>query len=312
MLTRIFGQINSATSTLVILYTIVFAAGYIYIDPVQSFLLTTAAGSFMIHPIAGWILFICGLLLLVLAYQRLFQMQYKLVKQHALVSFMFVPLQFLVAQHHPLEGVILSACMFGLLYLWFDAFTGDKLLSNALNTGFLLGIGSLFNPVFTLLLPFTVLVYIIYGRLSGRTLIIPSIGFITVWLYAFAFDYLFADSTFVWNNFLNQFKVASAGWQDQLSMLIFFGLLLVLGLVEFITTLNRANVFKRLTFLALVSLIAMAVLVYPTGLFPLVVIVPVVSLVFVNYLQYIKRTWIKELAMWIVLAVFILLQQNLI
>lgn len=313
MLTRIFGHINSATSILVILYTIAVSAVYFYIDPIQNFLVKTALGNFMLHPIAGWLLFIGGLLVLVLVYQRQVQITYKLVKQHALFAFVMVPLHVLVCDYNPLAALIVSLCLLLVFSLWFAIYQGERELSNALNIGFLLGIGSLFSPAFTLLLPFTLLVYLVYGRLSLRTSIIPSIGYVTIWLNAFALDYLLADSFFVWNNFLNQFVAETTNWQMNKYVLVLFVAIIIPGLTEFAATLNRANVFKRLTFFLFILLLAVAASVYifsSYALFPPVLLVPVVSAFFVNYLQYVKRPWFKEALMWLLLIAFVILISN--
>lgn len=313
MLTRIFGQINSATSIIVVLYTLLLGAGYVYFNPVQEFTLQTAAGRVLLYPVVGWAILSIGVLLLMLVYQWLFYAQYKLVKHHALVPFVLPVLVLLTLGNQPLFGLLISLALALLFRLWFAVYQGDRLLSNALNTGFLLGIGALFSPAFTILLPFTWFVYIIYGRLNARTFIIPVIGYFTIWIDVLALDYLLADSTFIWRNFMNQFTVAATDWQSILYPLLLFGVLLLPGLAEFTVTFNRANVFKRQTFVLFILLLVIAVLCYLFGgiaLFPLVMLAPIVSVLFVNYLQYVKRNWLRELFMWLLIAVFILLQQN--
>ena len=313
MLTRIFGQINSATSIMLVLYTLLLGAGYVYFNPAQDFTVQTAAGRVLLYPVVGWAILSIGVLLLMLVYQWLFYAQYKLVKHHALVPFVLPVLVLLTLGNQPLFGLLISLALALLFRLWFAVYQGDRLLSNALNTGFLLGIGALFSPAFTILLPFTWFVYIIYGRLNARTFIIPVIGYFTIWIDVLALDYLLADSTFIWRNFMNQFTVAATDWQSILYPLLLFGVLLLPGLAEFTVTFNRANVFKRQTFVLFILLLVIAVLCYLFGgvaLFPLVMLAPIVSVLFVNYLQYVKRNWLRELFMWLLIAVFILLQQN--
>lgn len=313
MLTRIFGHINSATSFIVVIYTLLLGAGYVYFNPIQNFMVKTAAGRVVLYPSVGWALLSIGVLLLMLIYQWLFYAQYKLVKNHALVPFVLPILLLLTLGEQPLFSLLVSLALVLLFRLWFSVYQGDRLLSNALNTGFVLGIGALLSPVFTILLPFTWLVYVVYGRLNARTFIIPIIGYFTIWIDVLALDYLLADSTFIWANFVHQFVVAPAEWQAIRYPLLLLGVLLLPGLAEFTVTFNRANVFKRQTFVLFIMLLVIAVLCYVFGgvsLFPLVMLAPLVSVLFVNYLQYIKRTWLKELLMWLLIVVFILFQQN--
>jgi len=312
MLTRVFGQINSATSILLVVYALLLGGVYFYINPVLDLYISTAAGKFLLNPIFAWGVVITGNIGLMLGYQRLFYGQHKLVKHHALVPFVLLPLVILAGLNTLLVSTILAVFLFGLSYSWLAVYSGQKLLSVALNAGFILGIGSLFSSIFTLFLPFTWVVYMVYGRLNVRTFIIPVIGYLTIWIDAIALDYLLADSTFVWHFFINQFKWSGVlgVWQANWPILVFFGILLLPGIAEFTVTFNRANVFKRQTFVVLILLLAGAIPLFLFGgktIVPLVVFVPIIAVLFVNYLQYVKRKWVRELALWLVLVSYVVL-----
>jgi hypothetical protein len=309
MLTRIFGQINSATQLILGMYAVLLAAVHVYFIPIIESPIETAFGRLKLEPIFIYVLL--GLLYLVIAYgyQWLCFDKFRLVKHHAYVPFVLLPLVFMNYRESLLVPFIHLVLLILIIYTWLDAYQGKKMLSQSLNTGLLIGIGSLIDVHYAFLLIDTYIVYFMYGRISVRTVIIPAIGYLSVWFISLALDFLLLDSSYVLTQFSNQFSgtlhfsFPSVNWPA----FVVLAALMLFGLSELTKTATRANVFKRQSysffFISLVLSVA-SFLFRENSQLDLALMVFTIALMFANYLQYLKRSWLKELLLWIVLLLF--------
>jgi hypothetical protein len=87
MLTRIFGQINSATSIFIGLLAASLAVSHFLFIQTPEFQISTAWGVFVFLPVVGYSIFAFGLIALLFGYQWLFEYKYKLVKRNAYFPF---------------------------------------------------------------------------------------------------------------------------------------------------------------------------------------------------------------------------------
>jgi hypothetical protein len=309
MLTRIFGQINSATHFMVGFYALVLAMGHIFFHQEINLQLQTAFGKVYVLPIMGYML--AGVLFAVLAfaYQWLWFTRFKLVNHHAYIPVVLLPILLINTGDDALVLLAHLVLLVAVFKTWLDVYQGQNVLQQGLNTGFLLGLGSMLDVQYGLLLFFTYLVYIIFGRISFRTVLIPLIGYLTIWFIALLLDYLLLDSTFVMQQFSDhfgltpRFELDTANWPRLLMLAILF----LAGLSQFIITASRAAVFKRQSFTLFFILLILAVIAYffaGNSPLQLALIIALLTLLAVNYLQYIKKAWKRELFLWTILVLF--------
>jgi hypothetical protein len=207
--------------------------------------------------------------------------------------------------------------LIALFKTWLDTYQAQRLYQQSLNTGFLLGFGALFDVQYVLLLVLTFVVYIIFGRFSFRTFLIPIIGYLTIWFIALLLDYLLLDSTFVLHQFGKHFSLSLHFRVEDsfLPQLILFSILFLAGLSEFLKTVSRAAVFKRQSFTIYFVLLLLGVVAYLFGgnsLLPLAIIISTTTLLVVNYVQYLKKVWMKELILWAILILFGIFEAGLL
>ena len=314
MLARFFSQTNSSTIILLALYLLALCGVHFYLHlPTQASLLTVF-GTTLLPTWAVWVLSLLPLLIIYFGYQWLIYSKHHLQHQHAFIPVLFLPL-WLVGLH--LGGVAFalnSALLFLIVAQWLSAYHGQNMLSTSLNTGFLIGLGSLLDVGYLWLLIFTFVAYVTLGRFSLRTLIIPIVGYLTIWVDAIGIEYLIADST----NFIQAF-----GWHFQRNPVLepglnyhfiwILALLLVPGITEFTVTFNRANVFKRQAFTLLVYLIGVATAMFFVQGFSwlqLAIILPPIAILLANYMQYMRKKWTQEVLLLLVILVFVVFENN--
>lgn len=308
MLARFFGQTNSATPILLALYALLLGGVHFYVHLPTSVLVETVNGSITLPAWAVWVITLVPMLLVYFGNQWLFYNKLHLVHQNAFLPAIVLPLWLLGIQ---LEGPLFAVhtlILFVIYHMWLGAYHGQNILSTSLNTGFILGIGSLVDPGYLWLLAFTLVVYVNFGRLTIRTLIIPFVGYFTIWIDVWALEYLLNDSTQFLDAFGNHFsRNPSLLVGENFRFMWVLALMLVPGITEFTVTFSRANVFKRQAFTLFVLLIALA-----AGMFflrgfsslQLAIILTPISVLFANYVQYLRKKWIKEILLLLILVAF--------
>ncbi len=316
MLARIFGQINSLTNFIIGFYALALIGVHFWLFPNPSTSLVTAFGIVYINPIFLWILLVLLLAFLAFGSQWLLFTRYKLVKHHALIPFFYLPVLLLFMGDDQLTFLLQTALLGVIIKTWIDAYQGQNLLRQGLNSGLLIGLGSLLSTQFFLLLLFTYLVYLVYGRLSLRLVIIPLIGYLTIWLISLSLDFLLFDSTYVFSFFKKHVEMTTAFQFDlPLPRAALLLILMLGGLSEFIQTVTHANVFKRQTYswlFILMLVAALAFLFFGGKDMQISIVIITATVLFVNYMQYIKRTWLRELAMWVMLVLFGIFEAGLL
>ncbi len=316
MLARIFGQINSLTNFIIGFYALALIGVHFWLFPNPSTSLTTAFGIIYINRIFLWVLLVVLLVFILFGSQWLLFSRYKLVKHHALIPFFYLPLLLLFLGDEQLTFLLQTALLGVILKTWIDAYQGDNLLRQSLNSGLLIGVGSLLSTQFFLLLLFTYLVYLVYGRLSIRLVVIPLIGYLTIWLISLSLDFLLFDSIYVFSFFKKHVEITTAfqfdlPWPRAALLMV----LMLAGLSEFIQTVTHANVFKRQTYswlFILMLVAALAFLLFGAKDIQISIVIITSTVLFVNYMQYIKRIWLRELAMWVMLALFGIFEAGLL
>lgn len=309
MLTTIFGKINSATQFLLGIYALLIGGVHFFLHPQVRFHVDSAFGELYIHPIIGYVLSIVFYFIVAFGYQWLWFTKHRLVKHHALIPFFLLPLIFLQSNDAAMVLLLHLALLLVIIKTWLDANQGDQLLRQSLNTGLLIGLGSLIELQYMLVLIFTWVVYIVYGRISFRTLLIPLIGYFNVWFVALILDYLLFDGTYVFEFFTQHFAYPF-GWSlpnSGLVGLVTLGVLLIPSFREYVVTVSRAAVFKRQSYTLFLTLTILAMPAYffaGNSDLHLALLICLTTILFVNFLQYVKRNWVKELVLWAMILLF--------
>jgi hypothetical protein len=316
MLARFFGQTNSSTVFLLVAYLLLLCGAHFYLHMPTVGVLPTLIGEVVLP---AWLVAVFSILPLVIiyfGYQWLLYGKQRLRHQNAFIPVILAPL-WLVGLHSGGVGFALhSALLLLILGQWLSAYQGQNILSTSLNTGFLLGAGSLLDVGYLWLLAFTFIVYINFGRFSLRTLIIPVVGYLTIWVNAAGIEFLWANSTHFIRAFSQHFlhnPIASPGLNYHFIWAL--AVLLVPGLTEFTVTFNRANVFKRQSFTLFVYFIVLAVIMFfVQGFSPLqlAILLPPIAILLANYVQYLRKRWTQEMMLYIVLAVFVVFEMGVL
>jgi hypothetical protein len=274
-------------------------------------------GNLVFFPISGYTIYSLALIILLFGFHWLLEFKYKLVKRHAFFPFFLLVLVLIFSTQTNIN--LLLSLLFFLLILssWLAIYQGEKLLGRTLNTGLLIGLGSLLDSSISLMLPLSFVAYTVFGRLNGRTFAILIVGYLTVWVNALALEYIILDSTTVYGFFLQMFHFTTPKLQVTLSTshFVLLGAMLLFSLPEFANTLSRASVFKRQAntiLMFLVAVVALLALAFGSAVFYMAILIPAIALLFVNYLQYIKRNWIKELILWLALLALVLFDLNIL
>ena len=317
MLARIFGYINSSTNILLVLYALILTSSHFLLSDHPKFIFETNWANFQFVTLAGYAISF-GLMLLISFYaQWLLEYKYKLVKRHAFLPFFLMTILMLFSVDGNLNLLITILYLLILISSWFSVYQGEKLLPRALNTGLLLGFGSILDTRISILIVFSMIVYLIYGRLNLRSLFILIIGFLTIWLDALALEYIVFDTTSTYQYFTSIFSITKpfGAMVESYLPLGFVLILLILGLTELPKTLSRANVFKRQSYIVVMSLLLLGVigfLVLTQSVFQMAILIICTCILFVNFFQYLQKIWIKEAIMWVSIAFIIVAELNLI
>ncbi len=306
MLTRLFAQINSSTSFFVGLFAVCLAVASFFISPNNIFFLKTAYNTINFGIWIGLALTIVISLVVIFGFQGLFQ-NHKLLKRNAYLG-VFLPV--LIPIFFTLGNINFLINLVFLLFIywsWLAIFQGEKLLARTLNTGLLIGAASIFDVRMGFLLLISMVVYIIFGRLNVRTFLILLIGFLSIWLNALMLEFIFLDSSSVYDVFLTQFNGKNIHDINSISVvyIVIVAACLLPAILEFAKTFSREGVFKRQAFTVLMVMLFLGILlafVLGVEVISLVLIVPALAVLFVNFFQNISRIWVKELIIWCSIA----------
>lgn len=316
MLARLFEHINSRTNFLLLIWVVTLASVSFYGFQNNQLVLEVFWGEVRFVSWIGFLITVGALLAITFSIQWLFHTKHHLLKRHSFLLFFSVPFLVLTASEN-LNLFFLFFLLILVLGGWLSVFHSENVFSRVLNTGLLLGVGSLVEQRLAILVPFTYVVYIMFGRFNLRTSLILLIGFFSIWINAFGLEFVIFDTTTIWQHFLGIFSLKkSLGFVAfNPFMLGTIGLLAILGLLELPKTLGHASVFKRQSYILislLLGLCTMGIFFYPrTGFFMITGFFSSLIL-FVNFFQYVKRLWLREAIMWLTIGIFVVFQLHLI
>jgi hypothetical protein len=315
MLARLFSTINSTTLFVVIGYTTLLSLAQIFFGEKSLTTLQWLGNSYIVKPFVPALAIVTASFLLVFGYQWLIVGRHKLIRRNMLIPAVILPFFLSFVAIGSLNLIISGMFAFFIIKTWLDVFHGEGIFVRALNTGLLIGLSSLFDGSMMMLLPFTYLVFLVFGRLNPRTLIIPWVGFASVWLNALALEYLFFNSSETFSLFLDLFSFNRnpSGLEADWIHAVLLSVMFFPGLSEYIQTLTRAGVMKRQTQTALIIASGLSISAYfllGYGGYQLAVIVPTAAILFSNFLQYVQRMWVRELLLWILITGWIVVLLN--
>lgn len=196
--------------------------------------------------------------------------------------------------------------------VWFTSIVrlqgSKRVYADFLDIGLLTGFLSLFHVKLALLLIVSWFLLVAYGRLRTMSIAIGLWGLITIHILGATVAYVLGSihqykDYFAWGEIYFE-------WPSR-ELLPFLGIMLAywfLSLGNFIKALTRANVVKRQSLSALLTLQIFVLVLGFTGVWNTSLILsflPIGSLVFVaNDLQYRSKIWWKEIEIWMFIAGF--------
>lgn len=316
MLARLFGHINSSTNFFLLIWVVTVASVDFYGFRNNQLILELLWGEVHFLPWASFLITVGALLVITFSFQWLIHAKHHLLKRHAFLPY-FMVLTLVLAASENLNLFILFFLLILVLGGWLSVFQGENVFSRVLNTGLLLGAGTLVDQRMAILVPFTYVVYIMFGRFNLRTSLILLVGFFSIWINAFGLEFVIFDTTSIWQYFIGIFSFKrSLGFVSFSPVFLgTLGLMAVLGLLELPNTLRHASVFKRQSYVLLSILLAISAvsfLLYPgvgffviSGFFSSLIL-------FVNFFQYAKKLWLREAIMWLAIGIFVVSHLHLI
>lgn len=316
MLARLFGHINSSTNILVVAWAIIVCTVHVFVFQNTALTFQTLWSDVHLLP---WVVYATELVVVIIiafTAQWLLDYQHHVIKRHAYLPFFIIPL-LLMFTGQRLNVLLLFLLLLLLLGSWLSVYTGERVYRRVLNTGLLLGVGSLIDLRVALLVPFTYVVYIVFGRFNLRTSLIVLIGFFSIWVNALGLEYVVYDTLTFWDYFLGLFlwrkPIGLAEFEPLLLGLL--GFLALMGFLELPKTMSRASVFKRQTYVVLTLLLVLTAsgfIIFPVSHFQLTTLLFTALILFVNYFQYITKIWIRDGIMWLTMAAYVFSQYTVL
>ena len=316
MFARLFGHINSSTNFLLAIWAIVLCLVDFFVFKSDRFVFETVWGEFHFIPVAGMLIQLGLIFAIMYALQWLLHANHHLIKRHAYLPFFTVPLVLLCAGGD-LNFSVLTLILLLIMGGWLSVYHGENVLSRVLNTGLLIGAGSFVDLRLAVLIVFTYVVYIIFGRFNLRTSLILLVGFFTVWVNIVGVEFILFESSVTWTYFTGIFGMSKTLGHTEPGIYKLLVLVLIgaAGLIELPKTVSRASVFKRQSYILFGLLLGSMVLLYvffPGATFYLAAYLVTALILFVNFFQYVKKMWIRELLMWVMIGVFIIFQLEIL
>lgn len=198
----------------------------------------------------------------------------------------------------------------------FDSYEKKKIISNAFDSGFLIGLGSLcyFNLIF--FFPITWISFILIRKsFKGSVFLLALIGLALPWLYAFSY-YFLTDQLAVMEHIIvqnvvtsNKFFGANLPFQIYLGYLIF---LTLIGSFFLLSQLDEKKVSSRkyfqIFFIVFIIATLMLVLIPAVSHEILVIIAIPLTFLFSNYLIFMRRQFWGNLFIYLLIGLVIYMQ----
>jgi hypothetical protein len=211
---------------------------------------------------------------------------------------------------------------FGLLFLLlsvnriFQSADKSKVFPNAFDSGFLLGIGSLFYFNLIFYFPITWIGFsIIRKRSEWRNYVLPIVGLFIPWLFAYSYYYFFSDPKLLLESINQNFLSRNKLFIENIPLVIYIGFLIFSTLLSSIFLLsqydekkiNTRKYFQIFFLIFIISLILLAVVPSVSQEILIILAFPLTCLV-ANYLIFMKRQFWGNVFMYAFIALVIYLQ----
>ncbi len=210
------------------------------------------------------------------------------------------------------------AALFFLLVIFrlFDAFDVRKPYSPAFDSGFLLGVGSLFYLNLTILLPAFIIGLGILGRESGwREPLIQGTGFLLPWIFAFTGYFVFDDPMILWQTIRENILTWNLHVKGDLPFMVYLGFLSVIIFVSSVYMIlhySEGKVSSRkyfVVFFILFVFLVISFFVIPSVSLEVFVLISVpVTFLVSNYLVALRSRFWGELIFTLLLIMVIAMQ----
>ena len=188
----------------------------------------------------------------------------------------------------------------------------NRIMPKLFDAGFWIGIAFIFNPWMLLFLVLPYIGIILYKRMSVSNLILPLLGTITPLFLTYTYGVLIGDMLFFESLFSIQWSFESTAYQH-LNLLIPITFIISFTIWALISCspkiFSRANSLKQSWILMINQLLLATIFIVfspnKDGSEFLVVFFPAAVLI-TNYLETLRGNWFKEVLLWLLISVSIL------
>ena len=233
------------------------------------------------------------------------------IERTFLPVYFFLFIVYAIPDLHVIHPIFIAAIFIILtIRRLFDSYEKRLAISNAFDSGVLIGIGAVFYfPVVMLIFLIPIALIVIRIKVEWRELVLPFLGLMLPWLIIMAYFFLFDDIGRFNNLFLNIFTIQHAVFFNHWAIYVYAIYLALLTLISSIFIIQQyglMNIGSRRFFKIFSFIFATTCLLFliPFVSFEIIVIMTIpLTFLLTNYFIFIKRRFWAELFM-IVLMVF--------
>ncbi len=310
MLVKIFNNNKPVTNLLLFL---ICASGVLY----RRLMFDSSAATFgfsgvtfSLGPTATTIITAIGISILTLVFNFLVTERLELIKRNSYLGLLFF---FMIGiWYTDLTNISWMFSTFFLMLATYQlVFSGpfEKIHGQIFNIGFFLGMSALFMPQLSWALVPGYFVLVVFGRADFRYVMLMLLGWSTPILLLAQIMYLAFDFSH-FNHFLPQlFSLEKLIWplpfKDFYIKMTVLGVLTLLAIKEYMVAVNKAKIYKKQGYntfwIFYIFLIAIACISPSLAESTLLMSILPLSILVTNFFQYIRRSWVKELLLWLLL-----------
>lgn len=233
------------------------------------------------------------------------------IERTFLPVYLFLFIVYAIPDLHVIHPIFIAAIFIILaIRRLFDSFEIKLAISNAFDSGVLIGMAAIFYlPAALLIFLIPVGLIVIRIKVEWREIILPFLGLILPWLLIMAYFLLFKDIDHFYGLFLNMFTENQPDFFNHWSIyvyLIYLALLIIISSIFIIQQYGLMNIGSRRFFKIFSFFFAASCLIFliPFVSFEIIVIMSIpLTFLLTNYFIFMKRRFWAELFM-IVLMVF--------
>ncbi|GAB5556160.1 MAG: hypothetical protein SchgKO_03730 [Schleiferiaceae bacterium] len=313
MLAKIFN--NNKPLTWALLFLLSLGSGFWVLSqrPTTDSVFYFAGFTTPISDASHWILWPIGLGITTLIFNILITERLELIKRSSYLGLAFT---LLMGFSGDVSLSTLAAAFTFMFAAYQLVYSGpfEKISGQLFNIGFFMGLAASFEPLLSWMIIPSIIVLIIFGRAQFRYITLLILGIVTPWI-ALAEIYYLTDNWEAYTFFVNElFPISHLGfyWSDDITLVgaALYGLCILFAAKEYTVAIAKAKIYKKQGYntfwIFLIALVTLSLLNPDKASTALFIAQIPLSILFTNFLQYLRKKWMLELALWALIALNLL------